>query len=274
MYISPRSIGPRSSGPHSVGRVSLVGAGPGDPELLTLKAVRLIGQADIILHDKLIGPDILSLASPKAQLVDVGKRCGRHSMKQAEINQLIVDFAQTGAHVVRLKGGDPFVFGRGGEELDAVRAVGIACDVVPGITAACAAAAQLRIPLTQRGVGRALHLISGHGADEQDTDYDWSALARRDSTLVIYMGARRLIRIAQRMIQEGVPVDLPAIAIENATLPGEKNVCGTVATIADLVGAAAFAGPVLVIFGEVVQPLSSPISDGVALNYSLFSEDA
>jgi uroporphyrin-III C-methyltransferase len=233
--------------------VTLVGAGPGDPELLTLKAARLIAEAEIILHDRLIGPDILKLASPSARLIDVGKRCGSHSMKQAEINTVLVELALGGAHVVRLKGGDPFVFGRGGEELDAARAAGIACEIVPGITAACAAAARLAMPLTHRGKGRSLHFVSGHGADAAHLDFDWRALARRDSTLVVYMGSRRLGTITDAMIAAGVDPDLPAIAIENATLPSERVLRGSVETIAAGVAGAAADGPTLLIFGEVAR---------------------
>jgi uroporphyrin-III C-methyltransferase len=235
------------------GRISLVGAGPGDPELLTLKAARLIAEAQVILHDRLVGPGVLELASPSARLIDVGKRCGRHSMKQAEINQVLVELALGGAHVVRLKGGDPFVFGRGGEELDAARAAGIACEIVPGITAACAASARLAVPLTHRGKGRSLHFVSGHGADADHLDFDWRALARSDSTLVVYMGSRRLGAITDDMMAAGVSPALPAIAIANATLPEESVLRGTVATIADIVAEAALDGPTLLIFGEVAR---------------------
>ncbi len=237
----------------AIGRISLVGAGPGDPELLTLKAARLIAEAEVILHDKLIGPEVLKLASPTARVIDVGKRCGRHSMKQAEINAVLVEMALEGAHVVRLKGGDPFVFGRGGEELDAARAAGIPCEIVPGITAACAAAARLAVPLTHRGKGRSLHFITGHGADAAHLDFDWRALARPDSTLVLYMGSRRLETITHGMIVAGVAPDLPAIAIENATLPVERVLRGSVQTIAGRVAEAAFDGPTLLIFGEVAR---------------------
>ncbi len=243
---------------HRPGRVSLVGAGPGDPELLTLKAARLIAEAEIILHDRLIGPGVLALASPAARLIDVGKRCGSHSMKQAEINSVLVALALEGHHVVRLKGGDPFVFGRGGEELDSCRAAGIVCEVVPGITAACAASARLAMPLTHRGKGRSLHFVSGHGADAAHLDFDWRVLARPDSTLVVYMGSRRLDAITRGMIDAGVPSDLPAIAIENATRADERVLAGTVATIAERLTEAAFAGPTLLIFGEVAADWQDP----------------
>ena len=248
-----RAWPPESEACGRVGRVLLVGAGPGDPDLLTVKAARAIAAADVILHDRLIGPGILSLAREDARLVDVGKRCGRHSMPQAEINALIVAHARTGAIVVRLKGGDPFVFGRGGEELEAARAAGLACEIIPGITAACAAAASLALPLTQRGISSALHFVSGHGAEATDLDHDWSALARPGATLVLYMGAKRLARITERMIAAGASPTLPALAIENATLLGQRTIPGTVATIAELITAAGTDGPTLLIFGETVR---------------------
>ena len=247
-----RASQPESEPSGRLGRVALVGAGPGDPELLTLKAARAIAGADVILHDRLIGPGILLLANPAAQLIDVGKRCGRHSMRQEEISALIVAHARAGAYVVRLKGGDPFVFGRGGEELAAVQAAGLACQIVPGVTAACAAAASLALPLTQRGLSNALHLLSGHGAESADLDHDWAALARPGATLVLYMGAKRLSAITARMLAAGVPPTLPALAVESATMAAERRIAGTVATIATLVANASADGPTLLIFGETV----------------------
>jgi len=237
----------------AVGHVTLVGAGPGDPELLTVKAVRAIAAAEVILFDRLVGPEILALASPDAERIDVGKRCGHHSMSQTEINQLIVLHALRGRYVVRLKGGDPFIFGRGGEELQALREAGIPVSVIPGVTAASAAAASLAMPLTQRHVGRTLHLVSGHGCEGGGDDHDWAALARPDATVVLYMGVRRLRRITDRMIAAGIPDTLPAVAIEHATLPMERQRIGTVATIAAFVEEAGFDGPTLVIFGEVAR---------------------
>ncbi|HLG88210.1 MAG TPA: uroporphyrinogen-III C-methyltransferase [Alphaproteobacteria bacterium] len=252
-----RASQPESEPSGRMGRIALVGAGPGDPELLTLKAARAIAEADVILHDRLIGPDILLLAGKTTQLVDVGKRCGRHSMPQAEINALIVGHARAGAYVVRLKGGDPLIFGRGGEELEAARAVGIPCEIIPGITAACAAAASLSLPLTRRGLSSALHLVSGHGSESADLDHDWATLARPGATLVLYMGARRLAAITARMLAAGVPSTLPALAIESATMATERRIAGTVATIAPLVADATADGPTLLIFGETVAATTS-----------------
>jgi uroporphyrin-III C-methyltransferase len=234
--------------PSAIGRVSLVGAGPGDPDLLTFRAARAIAAADVILHDRLVGPEILLLASPDAIVIDVGKRCGRHSASQGEINRLLIEHARRGANVVRLKGGDPFIFGRGGEEIDALRRAGVPVEIVPGVTAACAAAARLGVPLTQRGIGSVLHFVSGQGADETEIDHDWSALVKPGAT---YMGARRLSLITARMIAAGVLPALPAAAIENATLPCERSIQGTVGTIAALVDAMRIDGPALLIFGDV-----------------------
>src|SRR3954470_14757078 len=182
--------------PAGRGRASLVGAGPGDPELLTIKAVRALQSADVVLYDKLIDPRVLDLAPARARRIDVGKRCGRHAMSQAAINRLLVQHVRTGAHVVRLKGGDPFVFGRGGEELEALREAGAEVEVVPGITAALATAARLRMPLTHRGTSRSLHLITAHGRDEEGVpQHDWRALAAAGGTLAVYMGARTLPKV-------------------------------------------------------------------------------
>ncbi len=244
---------PRRAGRAGVaGRASLVGAGPGAADLLTVRAVQAIRSADVLLYDKLVGADILDLAPAGARRIDVGKRCGRHAMSQAAINALIVRHAQAGAHVVRLKGGDPFVFGRGGEELESLRLAGVPTEVVPGITAALAAAARLGIPLTHRGASRSLHLITAHGADDRLPEHDWSALARAGGTLAVYMGKRTLPLLAARLLEAGMAADTPAIAVENATLPNERRMPGTLAGLADLVTAAGLDGPTLVLIGAVV----------------------
>ena len=241
---------PRRAG--VAGRASLVGAGPGAADLLTVRAVQAIRSADVLLYDKLVGADILDLAPPGARRIDVGKRCGRHAMSQAAINALIVRHAQAGAHVVRLKGGDPFVFGRGGEELESLRLAGVPTEVVPGITAALAAAARLGIPLTHRGASRSLHLITAHGADDRLPEHDWTALARAGGTLAVYMGKRTLPLLAARLLEAGMAPDTPAIAVENATLPNERRMPGTLAGLASLVTAAGLDGPTLVLIGAVV----------------------
>ncbi|HJS83856.1 MAG TPA: uroporphyrinogen-III C-methyltransferase, partial [Acetobacteraceae bacterium] len=247
------------------GRASLVGAGPGDPELLTLKALRALQEADVILYDKLIGPAVLDLARRDARRVDVGKRCGRHAMSQAAINRLMLRFAQEGLHVVRLKGGDPFVFGRGGEELDALRAAGVPVEVVPGVTAACAAAAGLQAPLTHRGVARSLHFVTAHGKDEGLPPHDWRALAAMGGTLAVYMGVRTLPALTRALLDAGRDPATPAVAVENASLSNERRVAGTLAGMADAVRAAELEGPTLVLIGEVLDlARSAPAEVGVA----------
>ncbi len=239
------------------GRASLVGAGPGDPELLTLKAARLIGEADVLLVDKLVSPEIIAMSKPECRIVDVGKRCGRHSMQQAAINRLILQHARAGRHVVRLKGGDPFVFGRGGEELETLREAGVPVEVVPGITTALAVGARLQVPLTHRGVSRSLHLLTAHNHADALPEHDWAALAR-GGTLAVYMGVRTLPLLAERLLGVGMAATTPAVAVQNATLPNEQRLFGTLATIAGLVQAQGGDGPMMVLIGEVVamaQPL-------------------
>ena len=245
-------VGALPAASRRTGRASLVGAGPGAVDLLTVRAVEAIRDADVVLYDKLVGPDVLALIKPGARRIDVGKRCGRHAMAQSAINALIVRNAQAGRHVVRLKGGDPFVFGRGGEELESLRAAGVLTEVVPGITAALAAAARLGIPLTHRGASRSLHLITAHGSDDRLPEHDWTALARAGGTLAVYMGVRTLPLLAARLLAAGMAPGTPAIAVENATLANERRTPGTLAGIAEAVAAAGLDGPTLVLIGAVV----------------------
>jgi uroporphyrin-III C-methyltransferase len=234
------------------GSATLVGAGPGDPDLLTLRAVKAIQRADAVLYDALIDPAILDLARPDARRIDVGKRCGRHAMNQAAINALIVRLARAGAHVVRLKGGDPFVFGRGGEELASLRAAGVPVTVVPGVTAACAAAASLQVPLTHRDVARSVHFVTGHGADGALPAHDWLALVRSGGTIAAYMAARTLPSLAQSLIAAGMEGSTPAVAIENASRAEERRLFESVADLPDALAEAGFGGPTLVLIGAVV----------------------
>jgi uroporphyrin-III C-methyltransferase/precorrin-2 dehydrogenase/sirohydrochlorin ferrochelatase/uroporphyrin-III C-methyltransferase len=232
--------------------VFLVGAGPGDPELLTLKAARLIGAAEIILYDSLVDPRTLALAAPTARLIDVGKRCGRHSASQAEICALLVAEARTGGRVVRLKGGDPMVFGRATEEMEALRAEHIDFEIIPGITAATAAAARLELSLTRRGIARSLHFLTGHGAEGGLPAHDWVSLTKSGGTLVVYMGSQTLPGLAAHFIEAGMATEMPAIAIENATLPGERSLHGTIATLPGMLAREQVDGPVLILIGEAL----------------------
>jgi uroporphyrin-III C-methyltransferase len=241
-----------SACPRPDGSATLVGCGPGDPDLLTLRAVKAIQSADALLFDALIDPAILDLARPDARRIDVGKRCGRQAMNQAAINALIVRLAREGAHVVRLKGGDPFVFGRGGEELDCLRAAGVPVTVVPGVTAACAAAASLQIPLTHRGVARSVHFVTGHGADGAIPAHDWLALARSGGTIAAYMASRALPSMAARLMAAGMAGATPAVAVENASRCDERRLFSTLAALPAELAGAGYKGPTLVLIGAVV----------------------
>ena len=234
-------------------RVFLVGAGPGDPDLLTMKAFKVIAAADVVLHDSLVGPGILDLAPRTALRLDVGKRCGRHSAPQSEISRLLVAHARSGALTVRLKGGDPLIFGRAAEEMAALEAHGIAYEVVPGITAAAAAAAALRLSLTRRGVGRSVHFLTGHGAMDELPAHDWAALARASGTLAVYMGRETVVGLTAHLIEAGLPAATPAIAVENASLPGERRFPGTLASLPGALRAAAGGGPLLMLIGEALR---------------------
>jgi len=235
------------------GMVWLVGAGPGDPELLTRKAERLIRAASVIFHDALVGPGVLALALSATRLVHVGKRSGRHSKDQASIDRLIVAAALAGERVVRLKGGDPAIFGRATEELDACRASGVDVAICPGVTAASAAAAGLGRSLTLRGLARKLVLVTAHVRAGAPLDLDWAALADPDATLAIYMGKAAAAEVSRNLCAAGLPASTPVTLVENASLPDERHV----ATRLDLLPLAAQAGlgsgPALLLIGEAMR---------------------
>jgi uroporphyrin-III C-methyltransferase/precorrin-2 dehydrogenase/sirohydrochlorin ferrochelatase/uroporphyrin-III C-methyltransferase len=234
-------------------KVFLVGAGPGDPDLLTVKAARLLGQAEVVLYDSLPGPAILALAPAQAELIDVGKRCGKAAMPQAQICRLIVEKARAGRRVVRLKGGDAMVFGRATEEMDALRAAGLAFEVVPGITAASAAAASLQVSLTKRGVSRGLHIVTGHDERGALPGHDWAALAHTGGTLAVYMGSKTLAGMAAHLIETGMNPATPAVAVESASLPGERVMAATLGTLPLALQQARAKGPVLLLIGEALR---------------------
>ena len=242
--------GARSEGP-STGMVHLVGAGPGDPDLLTLKAHRLLQRADVVVYDRLVSADVLALARRDAERVDVGKSRANHCMPQAEINDRLVALARAGKSVVRLKGGDPFVFGRGGEEVEALVKAGVAVEVVPGVTAALGCAASAGIPLTHRDHAQACVFVTGHLKDGT-VDLDWQMLARPRQTVVIYMGAEALAVIASQLIAHGLPAATPVALIENGTTDRERRVVGTLATIERQAMRAHLQGPTLCMVGKVV----------------------
>ena len=233
----------------STGKVWLVGAGPGDPDLLTLRAARLIMSADLIVHDGLVDPAVLAMARADAQLVSVAKRRSRHTMAQSEINALLVAEALAGHDVVRLKGGDPFIFGRGGEEAEACRAAGVAVEVVPGITAAMGAAAAAQMPLTHRDSASVVSFVAGQckGLTEQD----WSGLAGKGRTLVIYMGVATAEVIADKLMADGLAPDMPVAVIEKATRADMRVLRGPLAGLGALVAEHRVVSPAIIVIGEV-----------------------
>lgn len=239
------------------GRVVLVGAGPGDPGLLTLKALRALNEADVILHDRLVSAEVLALARRDADCVAVGKRPGEdHDATQARIHALMREYAQAGRRVVRLKGGDAFIFGRGGEELEYLRAHGVDYEVVPGITAALACAAYAGIPLTHRDHAQSLQLVTAHCRGEEDS-LDWAGLARNRQTVAFYMGVGQLEALAARLIAHGRAPDTPFALVENGSRPEQRVVSGPLSQLAALARQHAVAAPALLIVGEVAALASS-----------------
>jgi uroporphyrin-III C-methyltransferase len=229
------------------GKVYLVGAGPGDPDLLTVKALRLIRSADAVLHDDLVSPEVLRLIPANARVQNVGKRCGAKTMRQEEINFLMMSLASAGLQVVRLKSGDPLIFGRAGEEMEALRKANIEYEIVPGITSALGAAAAAGIPLTHRRVSSTLILTTGHRATEEE-GFDWSQYAKGNSTLVIYMPGENYAEIERRLIDSGVAAETPCAIVSHATTPQQK-VHRTV--ISDLHRSPRLSAPALLLVGKV-----------------------
>ena len=241
-----------SNAPRTAGEVTLVGAGPGDPELLTLKALRALQDADVILHDRLVPPAVLDMARRDARRICVGKAAGGLGSTQAEINALLIENALAGRRVVRLKGGDPFIFGRGGEELEALRSARIDFSVIPGITAAAGCAAYAGIPLTHRDHAHSVSFVAGHG-DADGHEPDWRALAKPGITAVFYMGLARVEHIAARLRQHGAAAVLPAALIAQGTLADQRVITGTLDTIAEAAARAGLESPALLIVGDVVS---------------------
>ena len=235
------------------GTVWLVGAGPGDPELLTRKAERLIRGASVVFYDALVGPEVLSLVPAGVRLVSVGKRSGRHSKDQRTIDSLIVEAALAGERVARLKGGDPAIFGRASEELEACRSFGVPVRICPGVTSASAAAASLGLSLTLRGRARRLTFVTAHARAGEELDLDWQALADPKATLAIYMGKAAALAISSRLIAAGLAADTPVLMVENASLPNERHF----ATRLDLLPLAARTalddGPAVILVGAAVS---------------------
>jgi uroporphyrin-III C-methyltransferase/precorrin-2 dehydrogenase/sirohydrochlorin ferrochelatase len=234
------------------GTVYLVGAGPGDPELLTLRAAKLLAAAEVIVYDHLVSDPILELGRDAAERIYAGKERGKHTLSQTELNRLLVRLAREGRRVVRLKGGDPFIFGRGGEEVEALAAARIPFEVVPGITAACGVAAYAGIPLTHRDYANSCLFVAGHLKDGS-VDLDWDSLARPGRTLVVYMGLLGLPTLCRELAAHGLAQATPAAIVQQGTKSSQRTVVGTLATLPQLARAARLAPPTLIIIGEVVR---------------------
>ena len=259
-----------------VPQVYLVGAGPGDPELLTVKALRVIKSAEILIYDRLVSEEIVELASPRAQRIFVGKEDGFHPVPQDGINTLLVGLARLGGTVVRLKGGDPFVFGRGSEEAEALRRYGIPFEVIPGITAASGCLAGIGVPLTHRDLATGVRLVTGHRSGDGPLELNWKSLADPDTTLVFYMALANLPEIRTRLIEAGLPADTPAVAICGGTTPKQRMCTCVLADLPSRVKEAGIVAPALVVIGRVAA-LARPndrLSAEVAGESALFVGEA
>jgi uroporphyrin-III C-methyltransferase len=241
-------------------RVSLVGAGPGDPDLLTVRAARLIAEADVIVHDGLVGEGIMELVRPGARLISVAKQRSRHSVPQAGINDILVREAKAGYRVVRLKGGDPFIFGRGGEEAEACRAAGVDVEIVPGISAALGGAAQFALPLTHRDASSAVSFVAGQCKGL--SDQNWAGLAGKGRTLVIYMGVATASDITEKLIDDGLSPDTPVAVIERATRHDARALRTILTDLGDMIARQRVASPAIIIVGDIV--LKSDAEDALS----------
>lgn len=247
------------------GHVHLIGAGPGDADLLTLRALRLIQSADVVVHDRLVSEEVMACIPARTRRIAVGKAAGCHPVPQDRINDILIALGQAGLTVARLKGGDPTIFGRGGEEAAALAAAGIPCDYTPGITAAQAVAASLQLPLTHRGLATGLRFVTGHRAGDAALDLDWASLADPRTTLAVYMGAANIAEIASRLIAHGMPADLPVLAVSQASTPRARAVRADLGRIAAVVRDNPMPAPVLFLIGHVAA-----LAEGAVLSASAF----
>ncbi|MEM9541128.1 MAG: uroporphyrinogen-III C-methyltransferase [Cyanobacteria bacterium P01_E01_bin.42] len=237
-----------------IGKVYLVGAGPGDPGLMTLKGKSILECADVVVYDALVSPAILQAINPRAEKIDAGKRRGRHSKLQQETTQILIDKARENAIVVRLKGGDPFVFGRGGEEMEDILAAGVPVEVVPGVTSGIAAPAYAGIPLTHRNYSSSVTFVTGHeAAGKYRPQVDWEAIAKGSETIVIYMGIHNLSTITARLQEGGLSPQTPVLLIRWGTRPEQEELAGTLANIVERVTSTGFSAPAIAIVGNVVN---------------------
>jgi uroporphyrin-III C-methyltransferase len=238
----------------SLGKVYLVGAGPGDPGLMTLKGKQLLECADVVIYDALISPPILAMIGPQAERIDAGKRRGRHSKLQAQTTQLLIEKAQTHAVVVRLKGGDPFVFGRGGEEMEDLVKAGISVEVIPGITSGIAAPAYAGIPITHRKYSSSVTFVTGHeAAGKYRPQVNWSAIAQGSETIIIYMGVHNLANIVPELLAGGLSAETPIALVRWGTRPEQEELIGTLGTIVKQVEETGFEAPAIAVIGNVVN---------------------
>ena len=235
----------------SVGRVYLVGAGPGDPELLTVKAVRAIREAEVVVYDRLVSESILATIADGVLQINVGKQAAFHPVPQDEINEMLVRLARAGRTVVRLKGGDPFIFGRGSEEAAELDRAGIPYEVIPGITSAQGCTAAAHVPLTHRGLASGVRYVAGHRKADEPLDLDWRSLADPDTTLVVYMGLANVDEIVSKLITHGLPATTPVLAVCQGTTPQERRICTHLEALPTAVQEATFSGPVLFVIGRV-----------------------
>lgn len=246
----------------------MVGAGPGNPEYLTIQAYRLIKEADVVVYDRLVSDDIMDMVPTGTARINVGKQSGCWTIPQEEINELLVKLAHEERCIVRLKGGDPFFFGRGGEEADYIKSQGVTCEAVPGITSANGCAASLGLPLTKRGLSSGVRFVTGHMRDNLDLDLDWRGLADPDTTLVIYMGLSNMPQIAVRLIANGLSAKTGALAVCNGTRSDQDHVVSTLGEIASAAADKSWNGPVLFVVGRVVEDYGQ-----TELSYSSLAED-
>lgn len=263
MYQSP-------SAPVRSGSVTFVGAGPGAADLITIRGLTALSNAEVVLYDSLVSPEMLKSCPPGTELIFVGKRAGAHSSVQSEINQLLVHHASRGLRVVRLKGGDPTIFGRLGEEIDVLRAAGISYDIIPGVTAASAAAAAAGISLTQRTIATSAVFAPGHesAGKEDEAKIDWAALAQANATLCLYMGVRRLASVAEQLISHGLPSSTPVAVISDASMPGQHIRLGTLQEAVALANAAE-GHPAMILIGQNIRNIDA----ASALAHAHASED-
>ena len=252
------------------GKVYLVGSGPGDPDLLTVKALRLLRSADVVLHDDLVSPEILNVISPAAELHDVGKRCGKKKIQQEMIHFLMIALAESGRQVVRLKSGDPMIFGRAGEEIEALRNAHIPYEIVPGVTSAVAAAAAAEIPLTHRRLSSAVVYVTGHQAFGRETA-EWSKLVSSGSTLVVYMPGQRYSELSRRLKSAGLSGETPCAVISRASTSRQQTHCTSINGLEDT---PQLDSPTLLIVGEVVKFAESSLLDQFVADVQQLSSEA